>query len=87
MSKVRATITLQFDSPITANKIKDAISPDNSPVPEGLELNVSTHAAKLKLSITCSRGIDSFRNTIEDIMSSIDLSLRTISTVFDVEQV
>jgi hypothetical protein len=80
--KVKATILLRFDSPITANKIRETISPDNSPVPDGLEINVSTKAANLEISITCTRGIDSFRNTIEDIMSSIDLSLRTISTVF-----
>jgi hypothetical protein len=80
--KVRAKITLKFDSPITAKKIKDAISPDNSPVPEGLDIQVSTQETNMEISIICTRGIDSFRNTIEDIMSSIDLSLRTISTVF-----
>ena len=85
MIEVRATIILRFDSSNTANKIKNAISPDNSPVPEGLEINVSTQAANLEIFITCSRRIDSFRNTIEDIMSSIDLSLRTISTVFKEE--
>ena len=83
--KVRAKIKLKFDSPTTANKIKDAISPDNSPVPEGLEIQVTTQVDNMEISIACSRGIDSFRNTIEDIMSSIDLSLRTISAVFKSE--
>ena len=78
---MHAHISLNFDSPTIAQQIESIISPDNKPLPEGLEITVNTNGAILNINIECTRGIDSFRGTIEDIMGSIDLSLRTMESI------
>ncbi len=78
---MRAVIKLSFTSSEIANRISYAIVPDNTPLPEGLEIDVETNGANLMITIISERGIDSFRGTIEDVMSSIDLSLRTMTTL------
>ena len=78
---MHACISLNFESPAIAQQLESIISPDNMPLPEGLEISVNTNGATLNINIECTRGIDSFRGTIEDIMGSIDLSLRTIESI------
>ncbi|MFW9918198.1 MAG: KEOPS complex subunit Pcc1 [Candidatus Thorarchaeota archaeon] len=78
---MRANIDIEFDSTDDAEQIRKTITPDNTPVPEGIEIDTKVIGATLKVVIKCNRGIDSFRATIEDIMSAIDLSIRTQKTV------
>jgi len=78
---LHARISLNFESPTIAQQLESIISPDNTPLPEGLEITVNTNGAILYINIECTRGIDSFRGTIEDIMGSIDLSLRTMESI------
>ena len=72
-----ATIRLDFHSSALSKQILEAISPDNTPLPSGLSIDCSIEETKLLITIHCERTIDSFGATIEDIMSAIDLSLRT----------
>ena len=72
-----ATIKLDFQSPNLAKQILEAITPDNAPLPRGLTINCSVVETKLLITIQCERNISSLGATIEDIMSAIDLSLRT----------
>ena len=72
-----ATIKLDFHSSDKSKQILEAISPDNTPLPSGLSIDCSIEETKLLITIQCERNIDSFGATIEDIMSAIDLSLRT----------
>lgn len=72
-----ATIRLDFHSSALSKQILEAISPDNTPLPSGLSIDCSIEETKLLIIIHCERTIDSFGATIEDIMSAIDLSLRT----------
>lgn len=74
-------IQLDFKSEEEARRTLSAISPDNSPLPEGLEIECSRINQKVNVSIHSSRSLESLAATLEDIMSAIDLSLRTSDSV------
>jgi len=76
-----ATIKLDFQSSVVAKQILEAISPDNTPLPKGLTIDCSVKGKKLLITIECERSIDSLGATLEDIMSAIDLSLRTSKSI------
>ena len=74
-------IELQLQSTKDAAEVVQAISPDNLPLPNGLAVDTNHHGKTLTIQISCSRELKSLGATIEDIMSAIDLSLRTIQVV------
>ncbi len=74
-------IQLDFDSEEKARRTLSAISPDNSPLPEGLEIECSIDEQKVNVTIRSSRSLESLAATLEDIMSAIDLSLRTSDSI------
>lgn len=76
-----ATIEIEFQSSEIAERVLDSISPDNSPLPAGLSIECTVKGADLLVRIYCERRIESLGATLEDIMSSIDLSMRTSETV------
>jgi tRNA threonylcarbamoyladenosine modification (KEOPS) complex Pcc1 subunit len=76
-----AEIRLQFDSQETAEMTLQAVSPDNVPLPPGLEIKSECNKSEIIIIIRSTRGIDSFRATIEDLMSAISLALRTSDAV------
>jgi tRNA threonylcarbamoyladenosine modification (KEOPS) complex Pcc1 subunit len=76
-----ATIKLDFQSSDLAKRILEAINPDNTPLPSGLSIDCSVEETKLLITIRCERNINRLGATIEDIMSAIDLSLRTSQSI------
>jgi tRNA threonylcarbamoyladenosine modification (KEOPS) complex Pcc1 subunit len=78
---LRAEIVLEFHVPEIAMRVSEAIKPDNAPLPPEMKIVVTTHGTRLSIIIESERGIDSLRGTIEDLMSAIDLSLRTMSSL------
>ena len=74
-------IQLNFESEEDARRTLSAISPDNSPLPEGLEIECSIDDQKVNVTIHSSRSLESLAATLEDIMSAIDLSLRTSDSI------
>jgi len=75
---MKARIELTFSSTEDSEQVRRSIYPDNTPLPDGMTIESSVEGNILVLEIISERGIDSFRGTIEDIMSAIDLSVRTI---------
>jgi len=80
-----ATIKLDFQSSDVAKQIREAITPDNTPLPRGLTITCSVEETKLLITIQCERSISSLGATLEDIMSAIDLSLRTSKSISNTE--
>jgi hypothetical protein len=78
---MKAVIELNLMSPLEAEEVHQAISPDNFPLPPGLEIDSQVKDNMLVVEINCSRGPKSLGATVEDLMSAIDLSLRTIQTI------
>ncbi len=74
-------INIVFSDEDTATHILDSIEPDNRPLPEGIHILCRVEDCNLIIEISSTRGIDSLRNTIEDILSAIDLSHRTITSI------
>jgi len=74
-------IQLDFESEEEAKRTLSAISPDNSPLPEGLEIECSLDNQQVKIMIRSSRSLESLAATLEDVMSAIDLSLRTSESI------
>ena len=74
-------IELEFDDHLQATRVLDAVAPDNSPLPSGITIITKIIENKLVIHIECERSIDSLRATVEDIMSAIDLSVRTIQSI------
>ena len=74
-------IQLDFESEEEARRTLSAISPDNSPLPEGLEIDCSLDNQQVSVTIQSSRSLESLAATLEDIMSAIDLSLRTSDSI------
>lgn len=78
---MRAMIELDFESSTEAEQVFQAVSPDNFPLPLGLEITTNINGTKLVIEISCSRGLKSLGATVEDLMSAIDLSLRTMKSI------
>ncbi|MDH4214201.1 MAG: KEOPS complex subunit Pcc1 [Candidatus Odinarchaeota archaeon] len=76
-----ANIKIEFQSPEIAKRVLEAISPDNSPLPVGLTISCRVSDVSLFVKVQCERSIESLGATLEDIMSAIDLSIRTSESV------
>jgi len=81
-----ATIKLDFQSSDVAKRILETITPDNTPLPRGLTIDCSVKKTKLLITIKCERSISSLGATLEDIMSAIDLSMRTSKSIDSTEK-
>ncbi|TET09495.1 MAG: hypothetical protein E3J86_08250 [Candidatus Thorarchaeota archaeon] len=77
MNLVIARIKLDFKSEVEAKRTFSAIAPDNDPLPSGLEIECSVSHHSMIIVIRSERSVDSLGATLEDIMSAIDLSMRT----------
>ncbi len=78
---MKARIRIQLSSSAEAERVYHAVCPDNQPLPEGLRIESHLNVDTLVFEIECMRSIDSLGATIEDLMSAIDLSLRTAQAV------
>ena len=76
-----ATIKLDFQSSEVAERILDTIMPDNTPLPSDLTIDCSVKGSKLVITVECEKNINRLGATLEDIMSAIDLSLRTSQSI------
>lgn len=74
-------IELEFDDHLQATRVLDSVAPDNSPLPPGITIITKVVENKIVIHIECERSIDSLRATVEDLMSAIDLSVRTILSI------
>ncbi len=76
-----ASVNIKFESSEIANYVFSAINPDNAPLPSDLEITCAVEGNTMFIHIKTGRSIQSLQNTIEDIMSAIDLSLRTMISI------
>lgn len=78
MPESSTTIDITYPDPKTARSIMDAISPDNLDAPEGIDIDAKVEGNKLKISISCSRGIGSLLSTADDLLSCIQAAEKAI---------
>jgi hypothetical protein len=74
---MRISLTINFTDDVYAVRVLESVSPDNIPLPPGLEIEMTRSGRTLSCEIKSTRGLDSLRATLEDLTSAIDLTLRT----------
>jgi len=74
---MRVSLTINFTDDAYAVRVLESVSPDNIPLPPGLEIDMTRSGRTLSCVIESTRGLDSLRATLEDLTSAIDLALRT----------
>lgn len=75
------TLHLQFASHDMAIQILKSVSPENSGLPRGLTITSRIDGPTIYFDIATSRGVQSLMATVEDLLSSIDLVIRTMETI------
>ncbi|TXT56893.1 MAG: hypothetical protein BAJATHORv1_20490 [Candidatus Thorarchaeota archaeon] len=80
---MRAKISLSFFSPDDAKIAHASISPDNAPLPSDIELRTKVNECDIVLVVSTSKGIQRLMATLEDLLSSIDLSLRVTESIIE----
>lgn len=72
---------LFFENVEEAEIALESIQPDNYPLPRGLDLSMWVEGKKLKVYVESDRTILSLLSTLDDILSMINLALRTIKII------
>ncbi len=79
---MRATIVLSFASEVVASQVGQALLPDNRGVPDGLRIRMGECGPILTVVVECDKGAGTLRNTIDDILEAVDVTLRTRDAIF-----
>ncbi len=83
-SKVRsleATITLEYADAKTAQAIANAVSPDNSKTPVGLQVETVWENKRVVTRIRCEGKLATFTATIDDLLFSASTAEKTLHTI------
>jgi len=76
-----AHLYFSYEKEETAKIIVGAISPDNYKVPAGLTIKASRQRAEVHIRIVCTKGSGTLLATLDDLLSSIQLAEKTLSTL------
>ena len=74
---MKISLIINFTDDAYAVRVLESVSPDNIPLPSGLEIEMNRSGRTLSCIIESTRGLGSLRATLEDLTSEIDLTLRT----------
>ncbi len=78
---MRGTVRLEFGNRRVAEQVHTAISPDNRPLPSDLVIESKLMGDVIEITVSTAAGTPRLMATLEDLLSSVDLALRTISEV------
>lgn len=76
-----ATINITYSDPETARFIMEAISPDNLRAPPGLAIDTEVVGSKLRVKVSCSKGVGSLIATVDDLLSCVQTAEKAIIEV------
>jgi phosphoserine phosphatase len=77
----RAHLSFSYEKEETAKIIVGAISPDNFKVPTGLIIKSSRQRTTVHIRIACAKGSGTLLATLNDLLSSIQLAEKTVTTL------
>ncbi len=77
----KARLEIELRSRDSVRRIMNAVVPDNTPVPTGLTITTECDNVKLLFNVISERGIQSLSTTLEDLMASVDLCIRTLDSL------
>ena len=74
-------ISIQFTRKASASIIAKSLDPDNKDFPEGLIMNQKVNGNKLELYFKSSSALESLLNTVDEVLSMIDMTNKTLDKV------
>ncbi|GBC70003.1 hypothetical protein HRbin01_01710 [archaeon HR01] len=78
---ITADIEMVFQDVEAARIVFQAIDPDNKPLPQGLEIEAVQVDRVIHIAISCSRPLQSFLATLDDILKMARLAEETVALV------
>lgn len=82
---MEAEIIISYDDAVSAEAIVTAVSPDNIKVPRGLSVKTRREGSNVITNIKCSRKLQTFIATIDDLLFAISLAEKTLKTAQKLE--
>lgn len=79
--KTTAKLELTFENTEEAEIALKSLQPDNYPLPHGLELSMKVKGNRLEVYIECERNLLSLLNTLDDILSMVNLAFKSIKAI------
>ena len=76
--KVEGRVEVEFRDDRLAEAVVRAVSPDNKPTPEGVTVEAWRSKRKLLGLVKCSRGVETFLSTLDDLLSSVQTAERAL---------
>lgn len=79
--KSSARLKIEFNSVKEAEIALRSIEPDNYPLPRGLKLSMEVKDNIVHVHVECERTVSSLLATLDDILSMMNLALRSIKSI------
>lgn len=78
---IEINITLEFKKKSTATIIAKSLNPDNKDFPEGLIMKQSVKGNRLEIKFKSNNILESLLNTVDEVLSMIDMTNKTLEKV------
>jgi tRNA threonylcarbamoyladenosine modification (KEOPS) complex Pcc1 subunit len=72
-------IALKYKTPLEAEAVANAVSPDNLKAPQGLSVETTRRGNKVINKIQCETKLQTFMATIDDLLSAVSVAERVLS--------
>ncbi len=79
--KSSARLEIKFNTPKEAEIALRSIKPDNYPLPRGLQLSMEVRDNVVHVYVECERTVSSLLTTLDDILSMMNLALKSIRSI------
>lgn len=79
--KSSARLKIEFNTPEEAKIALRSIEPDNYPLPRGLQLSMEVRDNVVYVYVECERTLSSLLTTLDDILSMMNLALKSIKSI------
>jgi hypothetical protein len=76
---LEAKIVLKYKTPLEANAVANAVSPDNLKTPEGLSVETVRRGNIVVNKIQCETMLQTFMATVDDLLSAVSVAERTLA--------
>ena len=78
---MEATVTLEYANAKIAEAVVNAVSPDNSKTPVGLQVKTVREQSRVVTHIQCECKLATFTTTIDDLLFSASTAEKTLETI------
>ncbi len=76
---MQVKIELSYLSVREAEAVRQAVSPDNKKVPQGLFIETTKQGKEVLTNIACETTLETFIATLDDLLSAVSVAERAVS--------